>query len=422
MNPLHASFDRRSLFRFGGAAAVAVAAGSSLAACSAPGTTEEVLRLGVMMPMSGTNALLGQASWEGVEMAVADRNERGGVAGKRVEVVLADVPDVNAATSEARRLVFNNNIKLGLGTYSSSLSTAASEVFARTGNSFVELGAVAAGITDRGYPRVYRINPASTKQTEQALKFTAEVLAPKLGKKPSDLKLMMVHEDSNYGQSVTASADTNAEALGMSFADHEAYSAKQTDLSSTVARIKQAAPDVILAVSYASDAVLLGRQMRDAGVKVGAFIGIGGGYTLQEFGDALGSAAEGVYDCDFPQPRLSPEAAPELAGFLERYEKRYNKFPSSGYPQGNYAGTSYVLDILELTGGSDDPDAFHEAALKYEAPNSQSVNTWGYKMGTNNQNERSEDYVMQWQDNELVTVFPTEVAVSEPKHTSPFGQ
>jgi hypothetical protein len=29
---------------------------------------------------------------------------------------------------------------------------------------------------------------------------------------------------------------------------------------------------------------------------------------------------------------------------------------------------------------------------------------------------------MQWQDNELVTVFPTEVAVSEPKHTSPFGQ
>jgi branched-chain amino acid transport system substrate-binding protein len=81
-----------------------------------------------------------------------------------------------------------------------------------------------------------------------------------------------------------------------------------------------------------------------------------------------------------------------------------------------------VLDILELTGGSDDPDVFHEAALKYEAPNSQSVNTWGHKMGPNNQNERSEDYIMQWQDNELVTVFPTEVAVSEPKHTSPFGQ
>jgi branched-chain amino acid transport system substrate-binding protein len=374
------------------------------------------------MPMSGTNALLGQASWEGVAMAVEDRNANGGVAGKRVEVVLADAPDVNAATSEARRLVFNNNIKLGMGTYSSSLSTAASEVFARTGNSYVELGAVAAGITDRAYPRVYRINPASTKQTEQALKFTAEVLAPKLGKAPGDLKLMMVHEDSNYGQSVTASADANAEALGMKFADHEAYSAKQTDLSSTVARIKQAQPDVILAVSYAADAVLLGRQIRDAGVKVGAFIGIGGGYTLQEFSDALGDAAEGVYDCDFPQPRLNPAAAPELEAFLERYEKKYNKFPSSGYPQGNYAGAAYVLDILELTGGNDDPDVFHEAALSYEAPNSQSVNTWGYKLGKNNQNERAEDYVMQWQNKELVTVYPSEVAVSQPQFITPFGQ
>jgi branched-chain amino acid transport system substrate-binding protein len=422
MNPLHAQLDRRSLFRFGGAAVVAAAAGTSLAACASPGTTDEVIRLGVLMPMSGTNALLGQASWEGVAMAVEDRNANGGVAGKRVEVVLADAPDVNAATSEARRLVFNNNIKLGMGTYSSSLSTAASEVFARTGNSYVELGAVAAGITDRAYPRVYRINPASTKQTEQALKFTAEVLAPKLGKAPGDLKLMMVHEDSNYGQSVTASADANAEALGMKFADHEAYSAKQTDLSSTVARIKQAQPDVILAVSYAADAVLLGRQIRDAGVKVGAFIGIGGGYTLQEFSDALGDAAEGVYDCDFPQPRLSPEAAPELAGFLERYEKKYNKFPSSGYPQGNYAGAAYVLDILELTGGNDDPDVFHEAALSYEAPNSQSVNTWGYKLGKNNQNERAEDYVMQWQNKELVTVYPSEVAVSQPQFITPFGQ
>ncbi|SJM71100.1 ABC transporter substrate-binding protein [Gulosibacter sp. 10] len=415
------AFSRRDLFRFGGLASLAAIAGPSLAACASPGTTDDVLRIGVLMPLSGTNALLGQSSWEGVQMAVNERNERGGVGGKRLEVVLADVPDVNTAVSEARRLVFNNNIKLGLGTYGSALSTAASEVFARTGNSFVELGAVAAEITQRGYDRVYRINAASDKMTQQALRFAAEYLAPQLGKPPADLNVMMVYEDSNYGQSVTASAEAAATEHGITISEHEAYSAKQTDLSSTVARIKAAQPDVVVAVSYAADAVLLGRQMRDAGVKVGAFIGCGGGYTLSEFREALGDIADGVFDADFPQPLINPDAAPGIEEFLDRYQQAYGKMPDAGYPQVNYTGASWVFDMLDSLAGDDDPDRFHEAATSFKAPVGSSVAAWGYELDEHNQNTLADHYIMQWQDGELRTVFPSEVAVAEPQLITPFG-
>ena len=63
------------------------------------------LRIGALYPVSGALALLGDESWRGAEIARQMRNQKGGVAGKQVEFVKVDIPDVNAAKSEAERLI-----------------------------------------------------------------------------------------------------------------------------------------------------------------------------------------------------------------------------------------------------------------------------------------------------------------------------
>lgn len=421
MSHITPGVGRRRFLRWAGAGLATVVAAPALSSCAAPGTDESTIRLGAMFPVTGTNALLGEESWRGVRIAADMRNREGGIAGKQIELVFADVPDVAAAASEARRLVFNKNTKLGLGAYGSSLALAASEVYARTGNTYVELGAVSEDVTNRGYQNVFRMNPTARDMTVRHMDFIENHLAGELGKSVPELKVVMLHEDSSYGQSIIDLAAEEAKKIGLTNFQGEAYSATSTDLSSTVLRLQQMNPDIVLAVSYAADAVLLARQIRDNNVKLGAFIGTGGGHSLRSFYDSVGPLTDGVFDVDFAQIHINQEYTPGLDEFVHAYRERYNSDPASGHSMANFSGANLVFDILEETGGDDDPDAFREAARAMSLPPASTTAGWGYEMDEHNQNKRGQMYVMQWNDGELQTVWPPEAAIREPQIITPFG-
>lgn len=421
MSPTQSGFNRRRFLKYSGAGLMALAAAPAVASCASPGTNESMLRLGALFPVSGTNALLGEESWRGVQIATDLRNAAGGVAGKKIELVFADVPDVNTATSEARRLVFNKNIKLGLGTYGSSLCLAASEVFARTGNAYVELGAVSEAITNRDYDKVFRLNPTAADMARVHMEFIEQYLAGALNKPVSELRVLMLHEDSSYGQSIVKLAKNAAADIGLTHFEAEPYSAKSTDLSSTVLRMKNLKPDVVLAVSYAADAVLLGRQIRDNDVKLGAFVGTGGGHSLASFQQALGSSADGVFDVDFTQIHVNKSFTPGIEDFVSEYRTRWNSEPASGHSLSNFTGALMLFDILEQTGGNDDPELFAAAARRFNLEAGTTPAGWGYQLDEHNQNQLGSMYVMQWSGSKLETVYPPEAAVRAPQLITPFG-
>lgn len=411
----------RKLVRLSALSVATVVALPLLMGCSTAADTSESIKIGALFPVSGRMALLGQESWRGVEIATDLRNEAGGVAGKPIEMVFADVPDVNAATSEARRLASDPSVSLSVGSYSSSLSLASSEVFARGGSTFVELGAVSEAITDRGYDNVYRFNPSAASFTKLQMKFISEHLAEELGKPVSELKVVLVHEDSAYGQSVADNAVIDAEKAGLANFSLEPYNAKSTDLSSTVLRLKSLAPDVVIAVSYASDAILLGRQIRDNGLHLGAFIGTGGGHSLKGFHDALGEAADGIYDVDFTQVYINEDFTPGIEEFKAAYEERYDSLPASGHALANFTGANLLFDILDKTNGSVDPEVFSKAAHEFSMDLGTTASGWGFSLNDENQNERADVYVMQWNGDKLETVWPEDAAVRAPEPATPFG-
>src|SRR5699024_2438403 len=257
----------------------AVAAVTGLAACGGSGGGaggDGPIRLAALYPISGPLALLGEESWRGAAIAAKELNDAGGIDGREVELVQADVPDVNAATSEARRLLDNERLDLAIGTYSSSLALAGSEVYARGGATYVELGAISTEFNARGYETVWRTNPNANSHAQVQVDFIVDWVAPALEKELGDIKVLLVHEDSSYGSSVARSAEESAAEAGISNISYAPYNAESTDLSSTVLGIQQAKPDVCIAVSYASDSILLARQMQENGVVVPAFIGTGG--------------------------------------------------------------------------------------------------------------------------------------------------
>ena len=116
----------------------------------------DVFRIGALYPLSGPMALLGTHDMNGVELATEIFNERGGVKGKKVQLVKADVPTTDAARSEAERLINVEKIDVMFGTYSSSLSFVASAVTEKNKKIFWETGAIADNITQRNFKYLFR--------------------------------------------------------------------------------------------------------------------------------------------------------------------------------------------------------------------------------------------------------------------------
>src|SRR5215510_13634932 len=95
------------------------------------GLSQNQIKIGVLEPLSGPIAAEGRRQLNGMEVVRDIINERGGIAGKELVWVVADVPDPTAASNEAARLITQEGVKLLTGSFSSSLCVPASEVAAR---------------------------------------------------------------------------------------------------------------------------------------------------------------------------------------------------------------------------------------------------------------------------------------------------
>lgn len=373
----------------------------------------KTLEIGALYPLSGGLALLGEESWRGAEIARLERNKAGGVAGKEVVFVQGDTSTVAAARSEAERLIEQKKVKAILGTYSSSRCMAASEVAGRKGIPYFELGAIANAITTRGYKTMWRTNPTAADFGVAQVGFIVDWLAPQLGKKPSEIRASVAHEDSDYGSSVADSFSERAKGKGIKVVSLEPYAANSSDLSSVIFRLRKAKPDIIVAVSYAQDAILLSRQAYELKLKT-PMIGTGGGHSLQSFADALGKEADGVFNVDFTQYEVNVSFTPGLKEFLALYKEKFKGPPRSGHSLANYMGANVVFDILEKTGGSMDPGKISKVALSLNIPAGTTATGWGVKFAENGQNMMAVPLVTQWRGGKLVTIWPQGAGVMEP--------
>lgn len=374
------------------------------------------LKIGAIFPLSGGLALLGEESYRGVELAIEQINKKGGVAGgKKVELVKGDAPDADSAQAEANRLINQKNIKTIVGSYSSGIAQAASEVTERNGVLFWEYGAVADSITDRGYKYVLRTNPPASYLSKTHIDFIKNYVADKLGKNLGDLKVAIAHEDSSYGTTIADEAEKLAKKEGINIVTIQPYSATSNDLSSVVLNLKKAEPDVLIEVSYLNDGILLHRQSKELGLKVPVVVGSGGGHDMADFREGVGEMGDGILNVAFPQYLINHEFTPGMEEFVELYKEKYGEEPRSGHSLVHFMGTNVLLDLIDEV-GEIDPDKLREAAMNYKVEPGKTVTGWGVEFDSKTgQNRLSEPYVHQWIDGKLIAVWPEKVAVQEPQ-------
>ncbi len=373
-------------------------------------------KIGVLEPLTGALAFEGKRHLEGYEVMRDLINARGGVMGKKLVFAVGDATDPTAAASEANRLVTREGVKIITGTFSSTLCGAASEAASRQNAIYWETSCIDPRFAQRGLKTVFRTEIDGTGFGWYDIQFIAKHLAPRFHLQPNQLKIAFLSEDSSYGQGVTEAARARAkQEFGMQEVSVDYYNWQATnDFTPIIVKLKQLNPDVIHHIARGNDAVLFWRQAREQNFQFKALVHAGAsGYGTPDFGKALGAEGNGPFVLAEPGPGFKPDALTPEAKKLEHDFIEAVKKKTGGDPYAAHRLSGPGLWILKLVldrAKSDDLDKFRAAVLALDLPVGSTMNGWGVKFAENgqNSNERVQHYMLQWQNGQMVTVWPEE--------------
>src|SRR5437763_7697661 len=122
------------------------------------------IKLGVIQPLSGPVAASGNYVRMGAEIARDWLNAKGGINGRKVELVIENnKSDPKEAASAAEKLIVRDKVPAIMGAWGSSMTLAAMPKLEEYGVPMVVEASSAASVTKRGNPRVFRISPRSER-------------------------------------------------------------------------------------------------------------------------------------------------------------------------------------------------------------------------------------------------------------------
>lgn len=245
---------------------------------------------------------------EGVEQAVLDINAAGGIQGRKLELSIEDdVSDPRQGVIVANRFI-NEGVRVVIGHFNSGVSIPASEVYAENGTLMISPSSTNPRLTERGMWNVFRTAGRDDQQ--------GEVAAAHVAAKFRDKRIAIVHDRTTYGQ-LLADAFRNAiKPYRLNEVLYDAVTVGEKDFSALVAKLRTARADVIYWGGLQTEAGLMLRQMRDAGL---ATVMISGdGIASSDFATIAGRAAEGTLMTFPPDPRRRPEAQRLVAAMRAR--------------------------------------------------------------------------------------------------------
>ena len=383
-----------------------LAAVTALAAAT-PAIAQEALKIGVINPYSGALALYGDELTRGYQLAVDGRNAKGGLLGRKIELLRGDASTPQQGIAAVDQLLSRDKVELFIGTYTSGVSNAASDAALRNQKIYWDTTALAAELTERKLPNFIRSGPYSANFAEVGARLVVDAVIPTIAKPAKEVAVWIEHEEGIYGKGLGDLQRKMLEAKGVKIAGQGAHSPKATDLTDSVLRARRANADVFMQTGYVPDTNLLLKTLREQGFKPPAIVLTGTGDTYETV-EALGAEfMEGVFVVSYPRPDISEAFGPGAGAYLAAYRKAYSRDPIAPQSLTAFAGMNMLLETIEAA-GSTEMTKVRAAAAKLDKPLNSYPSGNGVKFDDNFQNTRAFPTVIQWQAGKQVTVFPSE--------------
>lgn len=332
---------------------------SLVAGCGGDSKTDKSkeIKIGTILPLSGSAAPLGKIGQQARDMAIEEINAAGGIksmSGAQIKMVYADSKgDPAVGVSEAERLITMEQVALLTGCYQSGVAMPSTEVAERYKVPYFVDVPSEDKITERGFKYVFRLAEKTSWRNRDQTKFITE-MSKTYGTPVKTVGL--IYENTAWGQGAVAAWEKYLPEAGLQIVMKEPYPTNSSDLTPVVLKAKQLNPDIIMMVSYVSDAALLTKTFAEHQVKPLAFIGTSGGFADPTYYDLAGNASENYFDISTWEPDVNRPSSQDVnKKFKEKYGYAMNAEAVKAY-----VGMYIIADALERA-GSAEPEKIREA-------------------------------------------------------------
>ena len=328
--------------------AVACDGGTEGANTKATPTPDNKIRIGAVMSLTGDTGRYGLSALNGMRMAFEDVNGRGGVGGKRVELIVQDTrSDLSETETVARRLVEEQRVHALLGEIVSSRSLVVADIAQRAHVPMLTPSSTSPEVTSRG-DYIFRSCYTDPLQGAALAHFAAQTLGARRA-------AMLLDARQGYSTTLAGFIRENFARRGGEVVIEQSYNEGDNYFTEQLDAIKAAGPDVIFLPGYYREAGLIAREAKKLGVTAPLIGGDGwDSRQLYEIGESalLGSYFSSHYSADDPDPLVQQ--------FVADYRRLHESAPDA------FAATAYdaariMLAAFERAGGATAGPAIRDA-------------------------------------------------------------
>lgn len=327
------------------------------AGCGGGEKKADTIKVGANLEMTGGSASYGISSKNAIELAFKEINEKGGINGKQLELVVADNKSEAAeATNAMQKLVSQDNVVAVIGPNLSSSVIAASainnsakvlDIAPMATNPYVTVDQASGKTKDFNY-RTCFIDPF--QGTVMAKFATAELGVGNAA--------ILIDNSSDYAKGLAQFFKENFVKEGGAVTAEESYLQKDTDFKATLTKIKATNPDFLYVPGYYQEVGLIVKQARELGMNIP--IAGGDGWDSAKMPEIVGAAA---LNNTYFSSLYSPDDSSDInKNFVAAYEKAYGQKPDV-FAALSYDSALLVAEAIK-NAGSTEPAKISEAMAK----------------------------------------------------------
>ena len=361
---------------------------------------DEPIKIGVPHAMTGAYAGDGESYFRGVEMAVTEINEAGGLLGRPVEMVTFDTQDFapERMMEAADQLVANEGVVASHAGWAGWGQDVIA--FGRYDAPFFMYNASELAIEEIRKNRQQHSNVFQLNDVERPM---AEQVVDQMVALPWDYEnetVAIITSDDSWGMEIGAGIRERAEELGWEVVIDETVPYGTREWRPILSRIRNEEPGWIhVEIVYTPDIVTFQRQFSSRPTRSLINYGYAGG-SLPDFASEMGEAGEGAmgFTVGMPTP-VGP--TDEANAWIERFSERYgNSPPASAFAV--YSGVMWWAEAVESAGDPTDYAAVNE--YLQTTPYETLVGTiWRFNEDNHTLIEDTEQAHLQLQDGGMVT-------------------
>jgi len=356
----------------------------------------DTVNIGVSLGLTGEYSVMSKAQMNGFKLWQSHINERGGLLGKKVNVIIKDdKSDPNAAKEIYEEFITKGEAQLLFAPYSTKLTSAVLPIAERYRIPLLISGAAGDSLWEKGYKYAIGVYTPSSK----FINGFAEILL-----KAGIRDVAVVHAEDGFSKDLARAAQQVLFRYGLNQKALIPFNVNTVDYNDLVKAVKESNAEAIILCVHFENAVAFIKAAEQLGLKPKALYASVGAAT-PEFYKALGDKANGVFSTALWVSRVK---FPGNERFYKDYLKTY------GYEPPYHAALAYaagqVLEGAVRAANSLDPERLRETLFKLD----EMTIIGRYGIDSTGKQVHQHSFITQWQRGKMEIMWPEKVATSRP--------